>query len=790
MTDRAIEQGTLALASSEIGLYLGECERARDSADEAALLLPEFAPARVARAIAYACSEGSDWLVDPRIRTEFLDVFRADLDVAANELGKADSSVVGNLGWAYLLSALQDTSVDPDREANIERGGKLTLEALRSDPSNPILCFNWALAGLLEGRLDVAQERYENAMVSLRGESSDAGECESVKFEHPGLRTHMKLLALADIELLPSSDHYDEIRGLVVQGDSSSNNAGPALPEGFSLEVLPTGLSLEYDGQVSFDHSMSIIWYYRQEIDRPWTLMIGPTDATLEAGSHLGYWELGLLPDGEFRADVFVEGYSVGQVVAKGSYWSAQGLDASNFRRVQIPDLGLRVVVPNDWVVLSETPGVEIVYGSDDGAAAFRRIEGAAREDLENGLNAWSETWFEGRGIPSLTAEESSELSSDSWYLGFEDHVSIQLRDDLYRGAGHSQYLTASEDRYFSIEDVAHATCPGTTVMTLIQADLATARTVWLSQELYGQLFSVSVEEMGLTGHFASPHFSVDIPTGWIAAGCPANFVALEGEADANFLVDSEAITTELPAYVDAQIAAYQTTTDFANFVLLERKNIELSNGVPAEEIAFTWTSGENDVQQTQIFSAAGDRMYFLTFTTLEMNVDLFGDELIQITQSFQVGQGPGSTVLASCPGCAPADRELRQANIDELASFIATVATDCRDVTTGTSARAVISCDRPGGFSVDFSLWPDRAALDASAASFQADPETVFMEWRLYGDSEVRTGITLEWVEDRGARFFWTYEDQLVSADATLAGGDQQRLSNWWQTTGALTRD
>lgn len=92
-------------------------------------------------------------------------------------------------------------------------------------------------------------------------------------------------------------------------------------------------------------------------------------------------------------------------------------------------------------------------------------------------------------------------------------------------------------------------------------------------------------------------------------------------------------------------------------------------------------------------------------------------------------------------------------------------------------------------GFHADFALWPSKEAVQQFAGLFNDQPEATVQDWFLGGAGTAKTGMTVEWMEEGNARFFWTYEDLRLTGNALLVGGDGERLNNWWQTTGSLAR-
>lgn len=153
----------------------------------------------------------------------------------------------------------------------------------------------------------------------------------------------------------------------------------------------------------------------------------------------------------------------------------------------------------------------------------------------------------------------------------------------------------------------------------------------------------------------------------------------------------------------------------------------------------------------------------------------------------------PDHEIVASCVGCTPAEVEARQDAIDTLVARLAVIDGDSCTDTTDTfdgSPMARVGCTFAGGYNVDYILWPDTEAMASFTGLFTGIPESVILEWHLFGNSGPRTGDTVEWVQDGAARFYWTYDEFLISANASLTTGEQDRLNDWWRTTASLMRE
>jgi hypothetical protein len=369
-------------------------------------------------------------------------------------------------------------------------------------------------------------------------------------------------------------------------------------------------------------------------------------------------------------------------------------------------------------------------------------------------------------------------------------------RDGIRLGVGQDQYLAADpDDTLITGADIDGDSCAGAVRMTLVQADDdAVAETIWLSQRRIGVPYTVSVGEIGLADVFVGPEFSLAIPEGWTAAGCPGSFIAIEPDGRANVRIGREQSDLALAEYVDEQIVLFQDPEEeFTNWALESRRALILPGGLQGEKIVYTWSPPDNEVRQTQVYAQSGGTFYFLTFTTTQADTAAFEQELDLLLGYLRLGAST-TVVPAACATCDGVATLARQANLDELAATMDVVDDlHCSDATDDAEAgaRARIRCSFPGGFVVDFALWASVEEFQAFVDLFEAVPDALLQDWFLRGTGTARTGSTVEWVDEEGdARFFWTYDDLLITANAVLGGDDQERLNNWWGTSGALVRE
>ncbi len=623
--DDRLEEGSLAFARSHTALMNGDCDLARREAEVAADALAHFPAAQTNKGYAAFCRADGDWLLTPDLPDHQRQIALEQFEHAAVELG--EDGAMADLGWMYILQGLNRQADGEPSDAILQRGADLTREALIADPARPWVCFNWAFVALAAGDVALARERYAEVVSALRGVPLPDGECRLSRM-HSSDQDRFKLLALSDLELLPEELPLDDFREMIVSGGDDGTAAGNDLgSELWSLDVFPQEIQLSAEDEDTDE--FAAIWYHRSGEDEPWSLMARPSFTTLVPGYHTGPQEVeAVLPDGEYRVDLYFGGRIAERVEVTGDRWASRDLVSSDFRRVEFADLGVSAVVPDDWEVASSEWGRSVEYAGKRGQAEFpgrvefRRQDGASLQDMRAQVVEWS-----GRSIEEF-------LDEDKWYLGIVDYLVAHPHQGLYVGAGNEQYLITENPDFFPVD---HETCPGRTLMTQVVAEEpAVADTIWWSQGTAVTPFTVTAEEIGLAGSYDGPALSVQIPEGWTAAACPGSFAARAPDGEANFLVSHEDSSQPLSDHLAEALRTYEADADFRDFNLLDRRAVTLSNGVPGEQITFSWTAEGSRVQQTQLYAVAGGRVYYLTFTTTEEQFDAFQKEREQVLTSFE----------------------------------------------------------------------------------------------------------------------------------------------------------
>jgi hypothetical protein len=556
--------------------------------------------------------------------------------------------------------------------------------------------------------------------------------------------------------------------------------------DGLTITAGPQRLALEaaVDAPLA-GRQLSIVWYQRRDPSVPWAILVDPSSRTFRPGAYLGS-QFNLSrpsPDGELRADLYVDGVPAGRVATDRGWWTTSGLDASGWHRVDLADLGVSALLPTNWSELSSTPGVEARFGRGHDQVAFRRAEGVRGEDIVGLLRTWS-----GQELADGTKLDKS-------YLGFDNSLS-RAAGTTWIGAGYQQYL-ASPRGVNPLTNVAHKSCPATMLMTSVTAsDRAVRDTIWTSQELTESPPTVAADDVRISSPFVSPTFSIALAHGWSAVACPRSFSAYRSDTGSAILVNVEPATGSLADVVKAALALYPG--QLGGYALERDDPVELANGTAGRRIAFTWTSGAVAVRTEQTFAVVQQTMFILSIASI-VGYEAREDELAVFRNSFVPMLG--ARVPVDCDGCDPAVAGAREVALAAIASRLAAVrADDCRDATDGyvdadgkpvPGLRAQVTCRFAGGFSGNFAAWKDKAAFEAFQARYTGIKGATVQDWFHDGDSSApRTGVTVEWVQDGKAQFFWSYEDDWITAHAQLNEDNAKRLNNWWQTNGALRRE
>ena len=280
-------------------------------------------------------------------------------------------------------------------------------------------------------------------------------------------------------------------------------------------------------------------------------------------------------------------------------------------------------------------------------------------------------------------------------------------------------------------------------------------------------------------------------PEHWSATGCPGYFASISPDAAEHVSVSVMDFAGTLDEYVATSGTVFSDPT--SGFVLGEPQRTTLRNGVPAVRVGLGRSDG-GPVSGSLLHAVADGHAYLLTYLGIGAS-STSTPSRDAIERSFVPGEGE-AIIPAECADCTQDELARREAAIAAIASRLAIVnAAHCQDSSAAREERArnalaLVYCALPGGFRVDFALWSTGEDLETFGKTFEAEEGTVVKTWTLT-EGGPTIGTTVEWVDANGeARFYWTYDEYLISANAALAGGDQERLNNWWQTCAALLRE
>ena len=611
-------------AAGRTALHLGECDAARDHFDAALAVNAGLASAYLDRAQAEACQPRGVTISaaagDPDAMVDFL--------MRARNAGLSDARVKASLGWAQLLAALDDETLDP---ADLQAARTTTEQALaeieRSRsvdevvPLAHVVRFNLAAIGRAAG--DTAADPYARAVACLTAQQS----CPGAAVVDRTLQSVVIVSALSDLELLPGSpESHDSAREALLQAylGAQPHRFPPQLvsPE---VDVYPQELQLRAADSDAFAEDLSLVWYHRAVETEPWAVVLVPSLKTMTPGRHLAHpiTADATLPVGEYRVDVYHQGSLVGR-----AFGTHGPLQVTSHRA--IPDLGVSMVMPDAWerdAGFSEY-GTAAAFGlpGDTPQVFLRRDEGAApsgSDGLRSLVDEWTREFF-----PADEDLTGATDVADPYFLGLSPVVARDYPEIGWRAVGAFSSYGSSDQ------------CPGTLLMALYIPDdvpLAAVNSIVLAQEL------LRVPQLAGDYHSTAYGFTVRIPSGWDAFEVPrqrgvstSQFVARECASGANVRIGSEPADMSLAEYVELNLEALR---EFDDFDLLGRTSLTLPSGVAAERVRYTW-SAPHAVLQDQLYAIDGSTGYFATITTDLSAASDLADEVEAIVASFDVDPG------------------------------------------------------------------------------------------------------------------------------------------------------
>jgi hypothetical protein len=611
-------------AAGRTALQLGECEAARRHLDAALEANGGVASVYLDRAQAEICQPRGATISaaaqDPAAMVRYLE--------RAQKAGLDDARVMASLGWAQLLAAVDGGTPDPDelRVARTTTEGALAeIERSRSVdevvPLAHVVRFNLAAIGRAVG--DGSQASYARAVSCLTGGDACAGGAVADRT----LQSVVILSALSDLELLPgTTESHDSGREALLQAylETTPHRFPPRLISP-RVDVYPQEVQLRADQSDAFAEDLSLVWYHRADERDPWAVVLVPSLRTMSPGRHLAMPIAAdsTLPAGEYRVDVYHQGALLGRAV--GSHGP---LEVTSHRA--IPDLGLSIVMPDDWERDAEFSeyGTAAAFGNpgDTPRLFLRRQEGSTPSGVEGvraSVDDWTREFFPAEG----DLEGAIDLA-DPYFLGLSPVVVRDYPEIGWRAIGaFSSYGSTDQ-------------CPGTMLMALYIPDelgVLTVNSIVLAQEL------LHVPQLAGDYHSEAYGFSVRIPTGWDAFEVPrqrgvatSQFVARDCASGANVRIGSEPARMSLAQFVELNLDALR---DFEDFRLLERTSLVLPGGVPAQRLRYTW-SAPQAVLQDQVYAVSDGTGYFATVTTDLSAADDLATDVEAIIASFDVDRG------------------------------------------------------------------------------------------------------------------------------------------------------
>jgi len=318
--------------------------------DRAITLRPTFARAYKERASAifFAGSPqhgGLPSLVDPASLVRS----RADL-AQARALGLSTSSVIGDAAFQTFLQGVQQGD-----KGVIEEAVKDARTAVDLAPAEPVLRFNLAVALFAAGRLDEADEAYRKAVVTLVYVDADRKE----RRGDPLIEEQVLAGALTDLEVVAAHrpDLADRVLQLKQYLVASVAQEEPTFPADTGATIATVGAvvlpaELEWTGKLTnWDTArdvLSLQWYYRGPEGLGWSVIpsvSGVVDVTRDNYNLRSYLASvsppRCLPDGDYRAELYVNGRLIAAPEARG--------ENGDLRAWAARDLTVSLCRPPDW---------------------------------------------------------------------------------------------------------------------------------------------------------------------------------------------------------------------------------------------------------------------------------------------------------------------------------------------------------------------------------------------------------------------------------------------------------
>lgn len=452
ITSMGSEETSEAYAQGQVALDQSRCSEAFEAFDRLLEASPEFDAALIDRALARVCRDRTPGIYSPSMSPADATSMIADLESYREGRGD-DGWTAAKLGWGYLVRGIQEGSA-----SDIERAIRLTRSAVAEDPSNTYYLFNLGLAELAAGREHEAQVAYETAVrCVVRHEDRDTVEtCDGARREDDYGPSLMAMQALSDLQFLMTAQDRDltSFKELVLRGllETTEPRRGDGI-EIESINVFPVEVQVTTArGSSVPDGEVSMFWYHRPEDGEHWGVVEAVSMASFrEASLNSPVEAFMVLPEGDYRVEVYLDGYLVEVRETHGGF---ADLEHHLWR-----ELGIQAALPVGWESVSEATGWIRRYADETGWIRFTalRLEGWPAPAQDQGLEGDLDYLVEyvtsgeaGEGEPSLQ-------DGDPYFLGMTAPVHrTYLEGRMWAAAAFSSYCGSE-------------TSPGTIIAVLIE---------------------------------------------------------------------------------------------------------------------------------------------------------------------------------------------------------------------------------------------------------------------------------------------------------------------------------
>jgi hypothetical protein len=371
------------------------------------------------------------------------------------------------------------------------------------------------------------------------------------------------------------------------------------------------------------------VWYHRPPPDDIWSVVLEPTAATLAAYTGGPVPASEILPDGEYRADVYVDGRLVDRVVENNREgWNDTG------EPLVAPELGIGGVVGADWRRQDRPFGVEVAYTAPSTpesapSLVLRRDEGQRPDgDVDDWMDTTLDDWVAQKAGEEVVDGRAEVSDEPQWFLGLP-LVRVHEYPGVRAFIGYGPYFSDLADPR------AHPDCGGTTFMALV-SETPEALTAYesLFLESNGRVIAAVPEQDDM---------AVEIPEGWAAAEWSAagtmgsRLAARDCATGANLRVTTAAFepAASFEQYAQDRIAEYDRQLD--GFQLYSERTATVTGGREAVELAYGFVADGTGLTRRELLAVEGTTVHSLTFTTPADLEDDYAADRDSVVQSFRL---------------------------------------------------------------------------------------------------------------------------------------------------------